>query len=73
MLFRSVFGKELKLKDRVVLGDGIIYLSKDFEKLGGGLLFFSGFPGVLDVSSSAPSSSLMRSLAFNSRAREKNI
>ncbi len=33
-----VFGKELKLKDRVVLGDGIIYLSKDFEKLGGGYL-----------------------------------
>lgn len=29
-------GKELKLKSRVVLGDGIIYLSKDFEKLGGG-------------------------------------
>lgn len=34
----SIFGKELKLKDRVVLGDGIIYLSKDFEKLGGGYL-----------------------------------
>lgn len=33
-----IFGKELKLKDRVVLGDGIIYLSKDFEKLGGGYL-----------------------------------
>ena len=33
-----VFGRELKLKDRVVLGDGIIYLSKDFEKLGGGYL-----------------------------------
>ena len=28
----------MKLKDRVVLGDGIIYLSKDFEKLGGGYL-----------------------------------
>ena len=26
-------GKELKLKSRVVLGDGIIYLSKDFEKI----------------------------------------
>ena len=33
-----IFGKELKLKDKVVLGDGIIYLSKDFEKLGGGYL-----------------------------------
>ncbi|MHD0316580.1 peptidase U32 family protein [Fusobacterium sp. THCT1E2] len=33
-----IFGRELKLKDRVVLGDGIIYLSKDFEKLGGGYL-----------------------------------
>lgn len=33
-----IFGKELKLEDRVVLGDGIIYLSKDFEKLGGGYL-----------------------------------
>lgn len=33
-----VFGRELKLKDKVVLGDGIIYLSKDFEKLGGGYL-----------------------------------
>lgn len=31
-------GKELKLKSRVVLGDGIIYLSKDFEKLGGGYI-----------------------------------
>lgn len=30
--------KELKLKSRVVLGDGIIYLSKDFEKLGGGYI-----------------------------------
>ena len=28
----------MKLKDKVVLGDGIIYLSKDFEKLGGGYL-----------------------------------
>ena len=33
-----IFGRELKLKDRVVLGDGIIYLSKDYEKLGGGYL-----------------------------------
>lgn len=33
-----IFGRELKLKDRVILGDGIIYLSKDFEKLGGGYL-----------------------------------
>ena len=33
-----IFGRELKLKDKVVLGDGIIYLSKDFEKLGGGYL-----------------------------------
>lgn len=33
-----IFGRELKLKERVVLGDGIIYLSKDFEKLGGGYL-----------------------------------
>lgn len=33
-----IFGKELKLKDKVALGDGIIYLSKDFEKLGGGYL-----------------------------------
>ena len=33
-----IFGRELKLKDRVVLGDGIIYLSKDFEKLSGGYL-----------------------------------
>ena len=33
-----IFGRELKLKDRVVLGDGIIYLSKNFEKLGGGYL-----------------------------------
>lgn len=31
-------GKELKLKSRVVLGDGIIYLSKNFEKLGGGYI-----------------------------------
>lgn len=31
-------GKELKLKSKVVLGDGIIYLSKDFEKLGGGYI-----------------------------------
>lgn len=31
-------GKELKLKSRVVLGDGVIYLSKDFEKLGGGYI-----------------------------------
>lgn len=31
-------GKELKLKSRVVLGDGIIYLSKDFEKSGGGYI-----------------------------------
>lgn len=33
-----IFERELKLKDRVVLGDGIIYLSKDYEKLGGGYL-----------------------------------
>lgn len=33
-----IFGRELKLKDRVILGDGITYLSKDFEKLGGGYL-----------------------------------
>lgn len=33
-----IFGRELKLKDRVILGDGIIYLSKEFEKLGGGYL-----------------------------------
>lgn len=33
-----IFGRELELKDRVVLGDGIIYLSKDYEKLGGGYL-----------------------------------
>ncbi|MEF9933270.1 MAG: U32 family peptidase [Cetobacterium sp.] len=33
-----VFGKELELEDRVVLGDGILYLSKDFEKLGGGYI-----------------------------------
>ncbi|WP_291258644.1 U32 family peptidase [Fusobacterium sp.] len=31
-------GKELKLKSKVILGDGIIYLSKDFEKLGGGYI-----------------------------------
>lgn len=31
-------GKELKLKSRVVLGDGIIYLSREFEKLGGGYI-----------------------------------
>lgn len=31
-------GKELKLKSKVILGDGIIYLSKNFEKLGGGYL-----------------------------------
>lgn len=31
-------GKELKLKSKVVLGDGIIYLSKDYEKLGGGYI-----------------------------------
>lgn len=31
-------GRELRLKSKVVLGDGIIYLSKDFEKLGGGYI-----------------------------------
>lgn len=31
-------GKELKLKSKVVLGDGIIYLSREFAKLGGGYI-----------------------------------
>ncbi|MEG1582993.1 MAG: U32 family peptidase, partial [Cetobacterium sp.] len=28
-------GRELKLKERIVLGDGVIFLSKDYENLGG--------------------------------------
>lgn len=28
-------GRELKLKEKVVLGDGVIFVSKDYEKLGG--------------------------------------
>ncbi|MGL6131495.1 MAG: peptidase U32 family protein, partial [Fusobacteriaceae bacterium] len=28
-------GKEVKISERVMLGDGVTYLSKDFEKLGG--------------------------------------
>ena len=31
-------GKRLKLTDKVVLGDGITYLSREFEKLGGGYI-----------------------------------
>lgn len=28
-------GKELKLKEKIILGDGITFLSKDYEKIGG--------------------------------------
>ncbi|WP_297431489.1 U32 family peptidase [uncultured Cetobacterium sp.] len=28
-------GKELKLKERIILGDGVTFLSKDYEKIGG--------------------------------------
>ncbi|WP_297406838.1 U32 family peptidase, partial [uncultured Cetobacterium sp.] len=28
-------GRELKLKEKVILGDGVIFVSKDYEKLGG--------------------------------------
>lgn len=28
-------GKELKLKERIILGDGVTFLSKEYEKLGG--------------------------------------
>ena len=31
-------GKKLKLSSKVVLGDGIIFLSRDYEKLGGGYI-----------------------------------
>lgn len=31
----EVKGKELKLEEKIVLGDGITYLSKDYEKIGG--------------------------------------
>lgn len=50
-----IFGRELKLKDRVVLGDGIIYLSKDFEKLGGGYLNKIEVKGSKEVRKSAES------------------
>lgn len=50
-----IFGRELKLKDRVVLGDGIIYLSKDYEKLGGGYLNKIEVKGSKEVRKSAES------------------